>query len=206
MSIEGAITYFIAIFIFAITPGPGIFALLARGMSSGFRSCIPLAAGMTLGDLLYLTLAFFGLAALAEHWNEAFTVIRLVGAAYLLWLGWKMWTTPIALSQISEDKSRIGMLKGFLQGFLISSSNPKVILFYIAFLPSFIDLSRLTRQDLLLVNSLTVAALMTGLLLIAGGIATARKLFRSERSMKVINRSAGSLMMAAGLYLAGKSG
>lgn len=205
MSIEGAIAYFIAIFIFAITPGPGIFALLARGMSSGFKSCIPLAAGMTLGDLLYLTLAFFGLAALAEHWNEVFTVIRLVGAAYLLWLGWKMWTTPISLTAITEDKSRIGFIKSFLQGFLISSSNPKVILFYIAFLPSFIDLTRLEPSDLVLVSSLTVAALMAGLLLIAGGIAAARQLFRSERSMKVINRSAGSLMIAAGLYLAGKS-
>lgn len=205
MSVEGAITYFIAIFIFAITPGPGIFALLARGMSSGFNSCIPLAAGMTLGDLLYLSLAFFGLAALAEHWNEVFTVIRLVGAAYLLWLGWKMWTAPISLSAINEEKSRIGMMKGFMQGFLISSSNPKVILFYIAFLPSFIDLTRLDRSDLVLVSGLTVAALMTGLLLIAGGITAVRQLFRSERSMKVINRSAGSLMIAAGLYLAGKS-
>lgn len=206
MSVEGAITYFIAIFIFAITPGPGIFALLARGMSSGFNSCIPLAAGMTLGDLLYLSLAFFGLAALAEHWNEVFTVIRLIGAAYLLWLGWKMWTAPISLSAINEDKSRIGMMKGFIQGFLISSSNPKVILFYIAFLPSFIDLTRLDHTDLVLVGSLTVAALMAGLLLVAGGIATARQLFRSEGSMKIINRSAGSLMIAAGLYLAGKSG
>lgn len=202
MSLEGAIAYFIAIFIFAITPGPGIFVLLARGMSSGFKSCIPLAAGMTLGDLLYLTLAVLGLAALAEHWNEVFTVIRLAGAAYLFWLGWKMWTTPITLTAISEEKRRTGFIKGFLQGFLISSSNPKVIIFYIAFLPSFIDLTRLDPSDLVLVSSLTVAALMTGLLLVAGSIASARQLVRSERSMKVINRSAGSLMVAAGLYLA----
>ncbi|WP_340638742.1 LysE family translocator [Vreelandella lionensis] len=84
MTIESALTYFLAIFVFAVTPGPGIFALLAKGMSAGTRPCIPLALGMTVSDVIYLLLAFDGLAALAENWGEAFTLLRYAGAAYLV--------------------------------------------------------------------------------------------------------------------------
>ncbi|MFY0663287.1 MAG: LysE family translocator [Natronospirillum sp.] len=206
MSIESAITYFIAIFIFAITPGPGIFALLARGITSGISSCFPLAFGMTVSDIIYLLLACFGLAAIAENWSEAFTVIRILGAVYLVYLGWKMWTTPIKVQSITDDSVTLpSPLASFFQGFLISASNPKVILFYIAFLPTFIDLTRLTRADIGLVVLLTMLGLMLGLMLIAAGISTARRFFQSEKAMKAMNRSAGSLMIAAGLFLAGKS-
>lgn len=204
MSVESALTYFIAIFIFAITPGPGIFALISRGMSSGFSACIPLAAGMTLGDLIYLTLACYGLATLAEHWSEVFTVIRIVGAIYLIYLGWKMWTAPINLVDIPKDNA-LGSVKGFIQGFLISSSNPKVILFYIAFLPTFIDLTQMGQSDIFLIAVLTLTALMLGLLLISAGVSTARKAFRSHKAMRTLNQSAGSLMILAGVYLATKS-
>ncbi|WLD59362.1 LysE family translocator [Salinispirillum sp. LH 10-3-1] len=204
MTIESAITYFIAIFIFAITPGPGIFALLARGMTSGIASCFPLAFGMTVSDIIYLLLACFGLAAIAENWSELFTVIRIVGAVYLVYLGWKMWTTPVKVQSLTGATALPSSMASFFQGFLISASNPKVILFYIAFLPTFIDLTRLTRTDIGLVVGLTMLGLMLGLMLIAGGISTARRFFQSEKAMKAMNRSAGSLMIAAGLFLAGK--
>ncbi|MFC3852720.1 LysE family translocator [Salinispirillum marinum] len=206
MSIESAITYFVAIFIFAITPGPGIFALLARGMTAGIPSCVPLAFGMTVSDIIYLLLACFGLAAIAENWSEVFTVIRFVGAAYLIYLGYKMWTTPIKVQSLSKDGEAVpGALMSFVQGFLISASNPKVILFYIAFLPTFIDLTRLSRADIGLVVVLTMLGLMAGLMLIAAGISGARRFFQSEKAMRAMNRGAGSLMIAAGLFLVGKS-
>ncbi|MBR9885858.1 MAG: LysE family translocator, partial [Oceanospirillales bacterium] len=139
MSIESAISFLIAIFIFGITPGPGVFALIARALQRGSWSCVPLAVGMIVSDMIYLVLACLGLAALATHWGEVFTAIRLLGAAYLCYLGWKMWTAPVV--QASEDASagRRDALHAFIQGFLISASNPKVILFYIAFLPTFMD-------------------------------------------------------------------
>ncbi len=94
MTFESAVTYLLAIFLFAITPGPGVFALIATGMNAGFRRCISLTVGMTLSDVLYLLLATFGLATLAEHWGEVFGVIRVLGALYLFYLGWKLWTSP----------------------------------------------------------------------------------------------------------------
>ena len=201
MTPESAITFFFAILIFAVTPGPGVFALLARALVFGRNSCWMLALGMTISDILYLIAACFGLAAIAQNWGEIFTLVRIVGAIYLCYLGWKMWRAPLDLEAIEQKQSRKGLLLSFSQGFLISASNPKVILFYIAFLPTFMDLGSLSGGDILLASALTLAGLMLGLMLIAQFADTARQWFRSEAAVKRLNRSAGSIMVAAGAYL-----
>ncbi|WP_303854607.1 LysE family translocator [Salinicola salarius] len=205
MTFESAVTYLLAIFLFAITPGPGVFALIATGMNAGFRRCLSLAVGMTLSDVLYLLLATFGLATLAEHWGEVFGVIRVLGALYLFYLGWKLWTSPTQDDEMPATGSSGGTLAGMMQGFLISASNPKVILFYIAFLPTFVDLDRLGGSSLTLLVALTVVGLMGGLCLVAAGAARARRIFRSSRAQRRLNRGAGSLMIGAGALLIAKS-
>ncbi len=206
MSLEASITFFLAVFIFGITPGPGVFAIIARALVYGSRSCLLLSFGMTISDMLYLIAACFGLAAIATHWGEVFLAIRIIGALYLFYLGWKMWRAPVDLSKSQSSKiSEISGLKSFIQGFLISASNPKVILFYIAFLPTFIDLSVLQGRDIALVSLLTVLSLMLGLSLIAVFASSARKFFTSSQGAKRLNRSAGSIMMGAGAFLLLKS-
>lgn len=202
MSLEGGITFFIAIFIFGITPGPGVFAILGRAIGFGSASCFPLALGMALSDIVYLVLACFGLATIAENWNSAFTLIRLIGAAYLLYLGWKMWTAPAAEPIERGDTQPYHWPSLLLQGLLISASNPKVILFYIAFLPTFMDLSVLRARDIVIASALTLLALMAGLMLIAYSASRARLVFRSSLAMQRLNRIAGSIMAGAGIYLA----
>ncbi|MDF3918766.1 MULTISPECIES: LysE family translocator [Salinicola] len=205
MTFESAVTYLLAIFLFAITPGPGVFALIATGMNAGFRRCLSLTVGMTLSDVLYLLLATFGLATLAEHWGEVFGVIRVLGALYLFYLGWKLWTSPTQDDEMPAAGASGGALAGMMQGFLISASNPKVILFYIAFLPTFVDLDRLGGSSLTLLVALTVVGLMGGLCLVAAGAARARRIFRSSHAQRRLNRGAGSLMIGAGALLIAKS-
>lgn len=205
MTFESALTFFIAIFVFAITPGPGVFALLARALVSGARDCIALALGMTISDILYLIFACLGLAAIAKNWGELFTVIRWVGAAYLIYLGVGMWRAPVGDGYAAPEVKRIGPVASFVQGFLISASNPKVILFYIAFLPTFMDLTVLTVQDIVLASGLTLLGLMLGLMLIATTASRARRYFRSPLALRRLNRSAGSIMVGAGAFLAAKS-
>lgn len=201
MTLESAVSFFIAIFIFGITPGPGIFAILARALTQGSRACFMLALGMVASDILYLIAACLGLAAIATHWGELFSVIRIVGAIYLLYLGWKMWTAPVAPEGIGQDLTTSRHSLSFLQGFLISASNPKVILFYIAFLPTFMDLTVLGSTDILLASALTLVSLTLALMLIAGFAARARRVFTTEKAQKRLNRSAGSLMVGAGAFL-----
>lgn len=205
MTPESALTFFLAIFIFGITPGPGVFAILARAMMDGSRACFMLSLGMAISDILYLIAACLGLATIATHWGELFSLIRIVGAIYLFYLGWKMWSAPVDVDTVPTKLDKKGHGLSFLQGFLISASNPKVILFYIAFLPTFMDLSTLQGNDILLASGLTLIGLMLGLMLIAGFASRARRLLTSQKAIKRLNRSAGSLMVGAGAFLLSRS-
>ncbi len=203
MSPENAVSFLFIIFIFAITPGPGVFALLARSLSSGARPCVSMALGMAISDVIYLILACFGLAVIAEQWAGLFMVLRLVGALYLLYLGWKMWNASTETSlQSSSDDTPFTVVRGLLQGFLISASNPKVIFFYIAFLPTILDLNSLTRSDIALASLLTLSGLMLGLMLVAVCASSARNFFTSQKAVKGLNRTSGGIMIGAGSYLA----
>ena len=205
MTLESGLAFFIAILIFAVTPGPGVFALLARAMTQGALSCFSLVIGMAISDIVYLVLACLGLSVIATHWGEFFTVFRIAGAIYLIYLGWKMWTQRAEITQKLDANRKKDEMKSFIQGFLISASNPKVILFYIAFLPTFMDLSALTMQDIIVACLLCLLGLMTGMMAIAFGASWARSYFRSERAMKGLNRIAGSIMMTAGIYIGTRS-
>jgi threonine/homoserine/homoserine lactone efflux protein len=205
MSLEAGVSFFIAVFIFSITPGPGVFAIIARALVNGPKSCFWLSLGMTISDILYLIAACFGLAAIATHWGEVFLIIRIAGALYLFYLGWKMWTATVDFNNTSAKVENPGHGLNFLQGFAISASNPKVILFYIAFLPTFMDLSALTGSEITLAAFLTLVSLMMGLSCIAWFAGAARQFFTSERSAKRLNRSAGSIMISAGAFLLLKS-
>ncbi len=204
MTLESGFTFFIAIFIFGITPGPGVFALLGRTIAFNARSCIPLALGMALSDIVYLILACLGLATIAENWNGAFMTIRLVGAAYLIYLGWKMWTAPVDIDLENNTEAPQDWSVSVLQGLLISASNPKVILFYIAFLPTFMDLNALQASDIAVAATLTLLALMSGLMIIAYSAGRAKQVFRSNKGLQRLNRIAGSMMAGAGVFLASR--
>jgi len=198
MPIESAIIFFFTIIVFSITPGPGVFAILAKSIAEGARPCIGLALGMAVSDVVYLILACYGLAAIAEQWGIVFTLIRIAGAIYLIYLGWKIWHNR---AKYIERESTNKNMTGVLTGFLISASNPKVILFYIAFLPSFMDLTSLGTNDIIMVSLITFTGLMIGLMSIAISAAWASRFFRSEKAMTGLNRVAGTIMISAGVYL-----
>jgi len=204
MTLQSALTFFLAILVFSITPGPGVFAILARALHRGTWACFSLALGMALSDVVYLALACYGLAALAEHYSVLFHVIRFAGAAYLIFLAYRMWHAQA--SDIEQTPlSRGDQFKGLMQGFLISASNPKVILFYVAFLPTFMDLTALSGEDVVLASGIALLGLMIGLMAIAATASWARRYFQSASAMRGLNRVAGGIMASAGVYIATRS-
>ena len=165
-------------------------------MVMGSRSCFFLALGMAVSDIIYLVFACLGLAVIAEHWGEWFTLIRLVGGAYLLYLGYKLIRSSSAADlPVAEKPGKRSQLSSFFQGVLISASNPKVILFYIAFLPTFMDLSALDAGDISLAAALSLVALMSGLMLIAFSADRAARMLKTTKAVKRLNYSAGGIMM-----------
>ena len=200
VSIELALSYIVAIFIFAVVPGPGVFAVMARAMVYGWRNCISLIVGIVLSDVVYLLFACYGLAFVAEHFNSLFTLIRFAGAVFL---GWSMWTKPITHSMERMDADYTDEhLSGLIQGFLISASNPKVMLFYLAFVPGFMDLSELLLASVILQALLTAVGIFLGTFMIAVFASRLSLYFKSERSLSYLNKTAGGTMMGVGAYIA----
>jgi len=204
MTLEFSLAYFVAVFIFSITPGPGVFALIAKALKQGGSACWGLALGMTISDIVYLLLVVFGLAYIANEYQVVFTIIRWCGAAYLFYLAWQVWHAPVELNTavVAPTRSKsASFVMSYAEGMLISGTNPKVMLFYIAFLPTFIDLTVLTTKGVVLVVGLNFVALMLGLMLIALSASKARKIFSQHTAVKRLNRVTAGLMGSAGLLI-----
>ncbi len=193
-----------AMFLLAITPGPGVFATVARALASGFKHSAFVVAGIVVGDLIFLLSAIFGLSAIAENLHGLFVAIKYAGAAYLIFLGIKLWREKPKQIQISGITGK-SWKSNFLTGLFITLGNPKVILFYLGFLPTFVDLSSLSGTDIFAIAS--VVSIVLGSTMLAYGFAAAntRSLFQNTRSQRFMNRSAGSTMILTGVVLATKT-
>ncbi len=194
-----------AMLVLAVSPGPGVFATVARSMATGFRSSLPVIFGIVIGDITFLMLAIFGMTAIARMLGDLFGVVKILGGAYLIWLGIRIW-----VSRPMEDPSGLqrggrGHCGGVLSGLLITLSNPKVILFYCGFLPTFTDLSALRASDVMAVVGAISFILALVLVIYAYLASRAREIFQSRKALKRMNRTAGAMMVAAGVAVAVKS-
>ncbi|MEL6234917.1 MAG: LysE family translocator [Pseudomonadota bacterium] len=191
-----------ALAVTAGSPGPSIAALTARVLTGGLRSVLPFLAAMWIGEGIWLTCAVLGLSALASEAQGMFAVIKWLGIAYLLWLAWQMWHAPV---QASGALPRAGSGWGmFAAGLAVTLGNPKIMVFYVALLPSLIDLaavSALGWAELMAVMLAVLAAVDLGWALAAD---RARRLLRSPRAMRLTNRLSASAMGGAAAALAAR--
>ncbi|MEJ2309152.1 MAG: LysE family translocator [Gammaproteobacteria bacterium] len=193
-----------AMFLLAATPGPGVFATVARSLASGFGHAAVVVAGIVTGDLLFLLLAIFGLASFAGLLGEFFLVVKIAGGLYLLWLGYRIWRQRPGRVEIPGVRE-LSWKQNFLSGLVITLGNPKVILFYLGFLPTFMDLAALDGGDVVIVAAVVSVVLGGVMLAYAWSAARARELFRSSRAKRIMNRTAGGVMMTTGSVLIIKS-
>ncbi len=206
MTLYSAFGFALAMLILAASPGPGVFATTARAMASGFRPALAVIWGIVLGDIIFLMFAAFGLSVVARVLGNLFFIVKIGGGAYLVWLGIKIWLQKPEPGQVRQQaaisRSKWG---NFASGLIITLSNPKVILFYCGFLPTFLDLSALTIVDLALVVVI-ITAVLSGVLITYAYLASrARKIFTRETAVKRLNRAAGGVMIAAGVAIAARS-
>jgi len=193
-----------ALFIFMASPGPGTFAVVARALGSGFSYAFSMSLGMVLGDLVFLLMAIFGLNAIAQMMGDIFVIVKYIGGIYLIYLGVKIFFSKPATGLIQSSTGKY-LAKDFVSGFLICISNPKVILFYLGFLPTFVNLSTLTKGDVFLVSSLVVTILTIVLGCYSYFASKAREVIKKPRTQTMMNRFAGSIMFGAGTTLILKS-
>jgi threonine/homoserine/homoserine lactone efflux protein len=190
-----------ALFVNAGSPGPSIAALVARVISHGLGSVMPFLAAMWIGEALWLIAAVLGLGFVAEQFQVLFAVIKYAGVAYLAFLAWKMWNAPTSAnaSDLPQEKSA---LKLFLTGMALTIGNPKIMVFYIALLPSLIDLNSITSLGFVELVLTAVAVMMTVDLAWTFTASWARKWLKSPRAMKYANRASATAMGGAAVAIA----
>lgn len=194
-----------ALAIAAAVPGPAVAAIVARVLARGTRGLAPFILGIILSDVIWLTLAVTGLAVLAQTFHGVFTLIKYLGAAYLLWLAWRFWTAPAAAVSAAPLEVREGGLPAFLGGLFVGLANPKAMMFYLALLPGFIPLNAvtpLTFAELAAVTFAVLAVIFSGYVIAA---ARARRLLTSPRALAIVNRATGAVMAGAAVAVAARS-
>jgi threonine/homoserine/homoserine lactone efflux protein len=197
MTIEMSLAFVLAMSLFVASPGPGMMACVAESMRRGVRGSVPFISGMIIGDIVYLCFAVFGLVAFAQVFGKAFTVIRVIGGLYIIYLGIKLFFAE----DFKGSECKVSNRGSFFSGLFITLSNPKVIIFYCGFLPNFMDLSKLTAMDIFVVCML-VAFVISVVMGSYAFFASRTGRLLSKRSAKILNKSAGTVLVGTGTLIA----
>ncbi|WP_421855508.1 LysE family translocator [Oricola sp.] len=205
MTLAGFVTYAVALSIAAAIPGPGVIALVARALGSGFRPTLPMLFGLALGDVVYLGAAVLGLAYVAATFGAAFTAIKYLGAAYLVWMAISFWRAGASTEKVAARSAGTAW-SGFVAGFLVTMGNPKVIIFYLALLPAFLDLSSVGVADFAVLIVLTFAVLVGVLLPYVALAGRARTMLQTPRALVMLNRVAATFLAGAAAAIASRTG
>jgi threonine/homoserine/homoserine lactone efflux protein len=194
---------FSVIYVLAVaSPGPAVAALVARVLGRGTRGAPAYIAGLLVGDLAWLTLAATGLAMLAKTAYTVFVVVKFAGAAYLLYLAYRLWTAPAAPLATGEAGQRERPVQLFLGSLALSLGNPKTMVFFLAVLPTVVELNKLTVVgffEIALVICCLLPLVMAAYVFFAG---RARKHLSRPESVRWVQRGTGAVMAGAAIAVA----
>jgi len=197
---------FCAIYVVAVaTPGPGVAAVIARSLARGWRSAPAFIAGFLVGDLVWFVFAATGLAALAQTAYALFVVLKYVGAAYLLYLAYRLWTSPPQPLDATAPASDQPATQLFLGSLMLTLANPKTMVFFLALLPTVVKLETLS---LMAFAEITVAITVLLPLVLGAYVlmaARARRFFRTAPTVRALNRGTGVAMASAAVLVATRS-
>jgi threonine/homoserine/homoserine lactone efflux protein len=202
MSTAGLATFCIAYLIAVATPGPGVAAVIARSLARGLQGVVPFVAGFLIGDLLWFAAAAGGLATLAHTARLAFVMVKYLGAAYLLYLSYRLWTSPAASLAPRAATREQNAWQLFMGSLTLTLGNPKTMIFFLALLPSVVPLEQLRLAgygEVAMAIGLILPLTLGAYALIA---ARARRLLVSPRAVRALNRSSGTIMAAAAVAVA----
>ena len=199
MTSEVYLAYVVACMVLLFIPGPTILLVVSYAMAHGRRSAFATIFGVMVGDAVAMGLSFLGLGALLMTSARLFFAMKILGALYLVYLGVKMWRAPALLEEASLDGTPVSNRAMALDAFTVTVSNPKSGMFFIAFLPQFMDASRpLLPQTLLLGGTFLVLAFgsVTLYALLASEI---RRVIRNPAVSKAVNRAGAGALIGAGV-------
>jgi len=202
MTLATWITFFLACWAISLSPGPGAIAAMSAGLNQGFKRGYFTVLGLVLGIWTQVIIVVAGLGAIIAASNTAFTVLKFMGAAYLVWIGISQWRASDKPMVASTDAPILTRKQLIMRGWAINATNPKGTVFMLAVVPNFIDLSQpLIPQYVIIMMSLS----FTDLVVMAGYVALASRVLRAlnePHHVRIMNRCFGGLFIVAGSLLA----
>jgi threonine/homoserine/homoserine lactone efflux protein len=199
MPLDLYLAYVLACILIAIIPGPTVTVIIANSLKHGARAGLLNVAGTQLGLALMMLTLVIGLSSVIAAMGWLFDWLRYAGAAYLVWLGWKLLRSPEAIAEASTSPAPKGGF--FLQGFLVILANPKALVFFGAFIPQFIDPKGhyVAQIALLGVTAMLIALVSDGAYAVLTGRAGT---WLSRKRVRIVSRLSGACLIGGGVWLA----
>jgi threonine/homoserine/homoserine lactone efflux protein len=201
MSFSALLVFAAALMVAAGSPGPSIAAMVARILSSGLKDVLPFLLAMWIGEAIWLTLAIAGMAAIADQLGHLFVILRYAGAAYLLYLAFKMWFAPQQVGGEQLPSAR-NPWKMFGAGLAVTLGNPKIMVFYLALLPTILDIDHVGMIGWVELLGTMLLVLIVVDLAWALLAARARRFLASRRAVLIANRTGATVMAGAAATIA----
>jgi threonine/homoserine/homoserine lactone efflux protein len=202
MTLSGLVVFSTVYALAVATPGPGVAAVLARSLSRGTQGATAFIGGFLIGDLVWFTFAATGLAAIAARAQPLFMVLKYAGALYLLYLAYRLWRAPVKPMQEETAGPPQKSSRLFIGSLVLTLGNPKTVIFFLALLPTVVRLETLSVTDYFVIGAIICVILP----LVLGGYVLAaartRRLFRSARALRILNRGTGTAMAGAAVAVA----
>jgi threonine/homoserine/homoserine lactone efflux protein len=203
MSVDHWLAFAAASAVLLAIPGPTILLVVSYALGHGRKAGLATVAGVALGDFTAMTASMLGLGALLATSAEIFTVLKWIGAAYLIFLGVKLWRAPVGTAGGETEATLTRPWRIFGHAFAVTALNPKSIVFFVAFLPQFFDLARPITPQMVIFEATFVTLAAINAALYAFAAASARRTIRRPSVQRGVNRVGGSLMIGAGLLALG---
>jgi threonine/homoserine/homoserine lactone efflux protein len=198
MTIEHWLAFVAASTILLAIPGPTILLVISYALAHGRRAAAPIVAGVALGDFTAMTASMLGLGALLAASAELFTILKWVGAAYLVYLGIQLWRAPVGdAAAMAAPMQKPGRM--FAHAWLVTALNPKSIVFFVAFLPQFLVLSEPMLPQMAIFEATFLVLATLNATLYALVASAARTTIRRPNVQRAVNRAGGSLLIGAGV-------
>jgi len=198
MTLETWLAFAAASAILVLIPGPTVLLVVSYALGQGFRTALPMAVGVALGDFTAMTLSMLGVGALLAASATIFTLLKWLGAAYLVWLGLKLWRAGGTLDAAPRtDAASASKMLG--HAWLVTALNPKGITFFVAFLPQFLDPQASFLTQMMVFEATFLALAFANALGYALLASRARGLVKSRRAMGLVNKVGGTCLIGAGI-------
>jgi threonine/homoserine/homoserine lactone efflux protein len=204
MNSTSIVSLAIALFVLAVTPGPGVLATVGRSLSSGFKPAAFFILGILFGDLFFLSFAILGLGVVATAMGKFFIIIKILSGGYLVFLGGKLLINPPEKLNVVAQQSEGLTFKNTLAGFGLTLSNPKTILFYVSFLPTFMNVTLFSLHDYFIASTEVFIVIGGVLLSYAYLTGFVRKFISNQKIMRRMNRTSGALLVGVGIAVVAK--